>query len=79
MAKKSTAKRERLKTPTSMQYVKWTSQGRFKEVDDVGQSQNATTVKSGYGDQGDQRKKHGAVRLRLGSLVSRPATVCPCG
>jgi hypothetical protein len=41
-----------------MQYVKWTSQGRFKEVDDVGRLQNATTVKSGYGDQGDQRKKH---------------------
>jgi hypothetical protein len=64
MAKKSTSKRERLKTPTSSQYAKRTSTGRFKEMDEVGRSQTADrrkrakkTVKSGYGDQGDQRKK----------------------
>lgn len=52
--------------------MKRTSQGRFKEMDDVGRSQNATTVKSGYGDQGDERKKHGAVRLRLGRSCHGP-------
>jgi hypothetical protein len=44
--------------------VKRTSGGQFKESDDVGRSlkkdreKNAKkTVKSGYGDQGDQKKR----------------------
>jgi hypothetical protein len=64
MAKKSTSRRERLKAPTSTQYAKRTSKGRFKEMDEVGRSQRADrrkrakrTVTFGYGDQGDQRKK----------------------
>jgi hypothetical protein len=63
MAKKSTSKRERLKTPTSSQYAKRTSKGRFKEMDEGGGSQSADrrkratgTVTSGYGDQGDQKR-----------------------
>jgi hypothetical protein len=63
MAKKrSTSKRERLKTPTSTQYAKRTSKGRFKEMDEVGRSQTADrrksakkAVKAGYGDQGDRK------------------------
>jgi hypothetical protein len=63
-AKRSTQKRERINTGTDARYVKRTASGRFKESDDVGRSQKADrarkakmTVKSGYGDQGDQRKK----------------------
>jgi hypothetical protein len=37
--KRSTSKRERLTTPTSTQYAKRTSKGRFKEMDEVGRSQ----------------------------------------
>jgi hypothetical protein len=63
MAKtRSTSKRERLKTPTSTQYAKRTSKGRFKEMDEVGRSQTADrrksakkAVKAGYGDQGDRK------------------------
>ncbi len=71
MAKrKSTTKRERLKTPTGTQYAKRTNRGQFKEMDEVGRSQSADrrkrakkTVKSGYGDQGDQRRaRSGDVR-----------------
>jgi hypothetical protein len=53
-----------INTGTDARYVKRTASGRFKESDDVGRSQKAdrarmakTVVKSGYGDQGDQRKK----------------------
>jgi hypothetical protein len=64
MAKRrSTSKRERLTTPTSTQYAKRTSKGRFKEMDDVGRSQTADrrkrakkTTKAGYGDQGDRKR-----------------------
>ena len=44
-------------------YVRRDDQGRFKESDDVGRSQKQdrakkaeTTVKSGQGDRGDQKK-----------------------
>lgn len=71
MAKKATAKkktssqkRERINTGTDARLVKRTSSGRFKESDDVGRAQKADrskkarkTVKSGYGDQGDLKKK----------------------
>jgi hypothetical protein len=43
-------------------YAKRTASGQFAELDDVGRSQKAdrrvkakTTVKAGFGDQGDQR------------------------
>ena len=57
-------KRESINTGADARYVKRTGSGRFKESDDVGRSQKAdrprkakTTVKSGYGDQGDRAKK----------------------
>ena len=65
MAKKqSTQKRQRINTGTDARLVKRTATGRFKESDDAGRAQKADraksarkTVKSGYGDQGDLKKK----------------------
>ena len=65
MAKKSgSSKRTRIKPKGDARYVKRSTSGRFKESDDVGRSQKADrrtkakkSVKSGYGDQGDQRKR----------------------
>ena len=63
--KRGSNKRE-LITPTKgdSRYAKRRGDGTFKEMDDVGRSQKADkrskskkTVKPGYGDQGDQRKK----------------------
>lgn len=58
------AKRELINTGTDKRYVKRDKQGRFNESDDVSRSLSAdrrtaakTTVKPGYGDQGDQAKK----------------------
>ena len=63
-AKRSSQKRERINPGTDARFVKRTTSGRFKESDDVGRSQKVDrarsakkTVKSGYGDQGDRRKK----------------------
>ena len=57
-------KRELINTGTDKRYVRRDEQGRFKESDDVGRSlskdvrQRAkTTVKPGYGDKGDQKRK----------------------
>jgi hypothetical protein len=62
MAKRSTTKRELVNTGADKRYVKRSASGRFRESDDVSRSQSAdrrqtakTTVKSGYGDQGDRR------------------------
>jgi hypothetical protein len=56
-------KRDRVKGPGGDQFAKRTASGRFKEMDDAGRSQKAdrrtkatTTVRSGFGDQGDQKK-----------------------
>ena len=66
MAKKkaSSQKRERINTGTDARLVKRTATGRFKESDDAGRAQKADrakkakrTVKAGYGDQGDLKKK----------------------
>jgi hypothetical protein len=65
MAKKSgSSKRTRVKPKGDARYVKRSASGRFKESDDVGRSQTADrrkkakkSVKSGYGDQGDQKRK----------------------
>jgi hypothetical protein len=61
--KLSSPKRERLKTPTGTYFAKRTATGRFKELDEVGRSlavdRRGTakkTVKSGFGDQGDQKR-----------------------
>jgi hypothetical protein len=60
--KRSTSKRERLKTPTGTYFAKRTATGRFKELDEVGRSLAADrrrtakkATKAGYGDQGDRR------------------------
>ena len=57
-------KRELIDTGTDKRYVKRNEDGTFKESDDVGRSLAAdrrrkakTTVKAGYGDQGDQAKR----------------------
>lgn len=62
--RKGSSKRDLVKSTTSTMYAKRTSKGRFKEMDNVGASQAADRrtkakkkTKSGYGDQGDQKKK----------------------
>ena len=58
------AKRELIDTGTDKRYVRRDKNGKFKESDDVGKSLAAdrrtkakTTVKSGQGDRGDQKKR----------------------
>jgi hypothetical protein len=58
------AKRDLVRGPKASAYAKRTAQGRFKEMDDVGRSQKADkprkakrTISSGYGDQGDERRR----------------------
>jgi hypothetical protein len=57
-------KRDLVRRPKASAYAKRTTRGRFKEMDDVGRSQKADKarkakkkVRSGYGDQGDERPK----------------------
>jgi hypothetical protein len=57
-------KRDLVSRPKANAYAKRTARGRFKEMDDVGRSQKADkprkakkTVRSGYGDQGDERPR----------------------
>ena len=64
MARKTSEKRDIVKTGGRAQYAKRTASGEFREMDDVGRAQKAdrprkakTAVKSGYGDQGDQKRK----------------------
>ena len=65
MAKKSgSSKRALVKPKGDARYVKRTASGKFKESDDVGRAQKSDrrtkakkTVKSGYGDQGDRKKR----------------------
>ena len=58
------SKRELIDTGTDKRYVRRDEKGRFKESDEVGRSLAAdrrtkakTTVKSGQGDRGDQKKR----------------------
>ena len=62
-AKRSSTKRERLKSRNATFFAKRTSTGRFKEMDEVGRSLKADrrtkakrTVKPGHGDKGDRRR-----------------------
>ncbi|MGH9932439.1 MAG: hypothetical protein ACREA9_24825 [Pyrinomonadaceae bacterium] len=62
--KKGNGKRELIETGTDKRYVRRDTKGQFKESDDQGRSlaqdvkQKAkTTVKSGQGDRGDQKRK----------------------
>jgi hypothetical protein len=57
-------KRDLVRRPKASAYAKRTPRGRFKEMDDVGRSQKADKprkarkkVRSGYGDQGDERPR----------------------
>ena len=57
-------KRDLVRRPKASAYAKRTARGRFKEMDDVGRSQKTDkarkakkNVRSGYGDQGDERPK----------------------
>jgi hypothetical protein len=57
-------KRDLVRRPKASAYAKRTARGRFKEMDDVGRSQKADKprkakkrVRSGYGDQGDERSR----------------------
>ena len=60
----NTKKRELINTGTDKRYVRRNEKGQFKESDDVSRSlskdikQSAKrTVKAGYGDKGDQKKR----------------------
>lgn len=62
-ARRKAAKRELIDTGTDKRYVRRSTKGTFKEVDDVGKSlaadrrRKATTVaKRGQGDKGDRRR-----------------------
>jgi hypothetical protein len=62
--KKGNGKRELIDTGSDKRYVRRDAEGQFKESDDQGRSlaqdvkQHAkTTVKSGQGDRGDQKRK----------------------
>jgi hypothetical protein len=61
---RAAGKRDLVGRPKASAYAKRTARGRFKEMDDVGRSQKADKarkarkkVRSGYGDQGDERPK----------------------
>jgi hypothetical protein len=61
--KKASSKRELVNTGTDKRYVRRDDKGRFNESDDVGRSlaqdvkrKAKTTVKSGQGDKGDQKR-----------------------
>ena len=62
--KKRSSDRELIDTGTDKRYVRRDEKGRFEESDDVGRSlaqdvkkHAKTTVKSGQGDRGDQKRK----------------------
>jgi hypothetical protein len=67
--KRSASKRDLVKTPTGTFYAKRDQEGQFTELDEVGRSLRAdrarkakTTVKPGYGDQGDQPRRKATKR-----------------
>ena len=64
--KKHDRKRELIDTGRDKRYVRRDDQGRFSEAEDVGRSLSQdvrkhakTTVRSGQGDRGDQRRHGG--------------------
>ena len=61
--KRSATKRDLIDTGTDKRYVKRSTEGTFKESDDVGRSLSGdrrraakTAAKPGHGDQGDQKR-----------------------
>ena len=73
-AKKSSrpaGQRDLVRGAKASAYAKRTERGRFKEMDDVGRSQKADkprkakkSVRSGFGDQGDVRRRTAAKKSR---------------
>jgi hypothetical protein len=64
-SKKGSSDRELIDTGTDKRYVRRDEKGRFEESDDVGRSLSQdvkkaakTTVRSGQGDRGDQKRKN---------------------
>ena len=62
--KKNESKRELIDTGNDKRFVRRDEKGRFEEVDDVGRSLSQdvrkhakTTVSSGQGDRGDQKRR----------------------
>jgi len=62
--KKSSGKRTTIKPKADARYIRRDSKGRIKESDDVGRSlkkdrekKAKRTVRSGYGDRGDQKRR----------------------
>ena len=61
--KKASGKRTTIKPKGDARYIRRDSKGRIKESDDLGRSlkkdrekKAKTTVRSGYGDRGDQKR-----------------------
>lgn len=64
MAKSGSSKRELIDTGNDKRYVRRNEKGQFEEVDEQSRSLSQdvkrhakTTVKSGQGDKGDQKRK----------------------
>jgi hypothetical protein len=64
---RSAGKRDTVRTKHATLYAKRTARGRFKEMDEKGRSLSSDrrrrakrTVRSGYGDQGDRRRRRKA-------------------
>jgi hypothetical protein len=65
--KRSSSKRDTVRRKGAVMYAKRTTRGRFKEMDEKGRSLAADRrrrakkrVRSGYGDQGDRRRRRAA-------------------
>lgn len=68
---RAASQRDLVKTPGAARYAKRTASGQFKETDDVGRSaatdrtrKAKTSVRSGFGDQGDQRQRRLGAKKR---------------
>lgn len=73
-AKTTSGRRDLIRRGSASAYAKRTKGGQFREMDDVGRSQRAdrpraakTTVRSGYGDQGDTKSGAPASRKKTGA------------
>jgi hypothetical protein len=80
-SKQGSGKRELVNTGKNKMYGKRDAGGQFTEMDDVGRSLTAdrrqhakTTVKPGYGDQGDQAPKAAAKKSAGKTTQSNKAT-----
>jgi hypothetical protein len=65
--KRSSSRRDTVKSKNATFYAKRTAKGRFKKMDEKGRSLKTDrrrrakkTTRSGYGDQGDRRRRKAA-------------------